>query len=48
MLVTMSQKELNRIPVLQQVCDKLLTQAAAAKLLKLSVRQLQRIAPAVL
>ncbi|MGK2679337.1 ISNCY family transposase [Serratia marcescens] len=39
----MSQKELNRIPVLQQVCDKLLTQAAAAKLLKLSVRQLQRI-----
>lgn len=26
MLVTMSQKELNRIPVLQQVCDKLLTQ----------------------
>jgi len=23
MLVTMSQKELNRIPVLQQVCDKL-------------------------
>ncbi|CAI2793914.1 Integrase core domain [Serratia grimesii] len=43
MLVTMSQKELNRIPVLQQVCDKLLTQAAAAKLLDLSVRQLQRI-----
>lgn len=43
MLVTMSQKELNRIPVLQQVCNKLLTQAAAAKLLKLSVRQLQRI-----
>lgn len=43
MLVTMSQKELNRIPVLQQVCDKLMIQAAAAKLLKLSVRQLQRI-----
>lgn len=43
MLVTMSQKELNRIPVLQQVCDKLLTQAAAAKLLNLSVRQLQRV-----
>ncbi|HHK8151035.1 TPA: helix-turn-helix domain-containing protein [Serratia marcescens] len=43
MLVTMSQKELNRISVLQQACDKHLTQAAAAKLLKLSVRQLQRI-----
>jgi hypothetical protein len=43
MLVTMSQKELNRIPVLQQVCDKLLTQSAAAKLLNLSVRQLQRV-----
>ncbi|MCX2192843.1 ISNCY family transposase [Pantoea agglomerans] len=39
----MSQKELNRIPVLQQVCDKLLTQSAAAKLLNLSVRQLQRV-----
>ncbi|STS21107.1 Uncharacterised protein [Hafnia alvei] len=24
MLATMSQKELNRIPVLQQICDKLL------------------------
>ncbi|MBI6183498.1 helix-turn-helix domain-containing protein [Serratia proteamaculans] len=43
MLVTMSQKELNRIPVLQQVCDKLLTQSAAAKLLNLNVRQLQRV-----
>lgn len=43
MLVTMSQKELNRIPVLQQVCDKLLTQSAAAKLLNISVRQLQRV-----
>jgi hypothetical protein len=30
MLVTMSQKELNRIPVLQQICDKRLTQSAAA------------------
>nr|WP_241390842.1 ISNCY family transposase [Serratia proteamaculans] len=39
----MSQKELNRIPVLQQVCDKLLTQSVAAKLLNLSVRQLQRV-----
>ena len=29
MLVTMSHKELNRIPVLQQVCDKLLTQIHA-------------------
>lgn len=43
MLVTMSQKELNRISVLQQVCDKLLTQSAAAKLLNISVRQLQRV-----
>nr|ULG15657.1 transposase [Serratia proteamaculans] len=43
MLVIMSQKELNRIPVLQQVCDKLLTQSVAAKLLNLSVRQLQRV-----
>jgi len=43
MLVNMSQKELNRIPVLQQVCDKLLTQIAAADLLQISVRQLQRL-----
>lgn len=38
MLVTMSQKELDRIPVLQQLCDKRLTQSRAAKLLNLSVR----------
>lgn len=31
MLVTMSQKELNHIPVLQQICDKRLTKSAAAK-----------------
>lgn len=43
MLVTTSQNELNRIPVLQQICDKRLTQSAAAKLLNLSVRQVQRL-----
>lgn len=43
MLVTMSQKELDRIPVLQQLCDKRLTQSRAAKLLNLSVRQVQRL-----
>lgn len=43
MLVTMSQKELNRIPVLQQICDKRLTQSAAAKLLNINVRQVQRL-----
>ncbi|WP_411705949.1 helix-turn-helix domain-containing protein [Edaphovirga cremea] len=43
MLVTMSQKELDRIPVLQQLCDKCLTQSRAAKLLNLSVRQVQRL-----
>ncbi len=43
MLVTMSQKELDRIPVLQQLYDKRLTQSRAAKLLNLSVRQVQRL-----
>lgn len=43
MLVTMSQKELGRIPVLQQLCDKRLTQSIAARLLNLSVRQVQRL-----
>jgi hypothetical protein len=42
-LVTMSQKELDRIPVLQQLCDKRLMQSRAAKLLNLSVRQVQRL-----
>lgn len=39
----MSQKELDRIPVLQQLCDKRLTQSRAAKLLNLSVSQVQRL-----
>ncbi|VTT28475.1 Sea24 [Klebsiella pneumoniae] len=43
MLVTMSQKELDRIPVLQQLYDRRLTQSRAAKLLNLSVRQVQRL-----
>lgn len=36
MLVTMSQKELNRIPVLPQICDKRLTQSAASKSFRMS------------
>lgn len=36
MLVTMSQKELDWIPVLQQLYDKRLTQSRAAKLLNIS------------
>lgn len=47
MLVTMSQKELDRIPVLQQLCDKRLTQSRAANdaasQLLLSERQIQRL-----
>ena len=43
MLVTMSQKELDRIPVLQQLYVKRLTQSRAAKLLNISVRQVQRL-----
>ncbi|WP_277973323.1 helix-turn-helix domain-containing protein [Pantoea agglomerans] len=39
----MGQIELDRIPVLQQLCDKHLTQLRAAKLLDRSVRQVQRL-----
>lgn len=42
-LVAMSQKELDLIPVLLLQCDKQLTQSRAAKLLNLSVRQVQRL-----
>ncbi|MGY8619538.1 helix-turn-helix domain-containing protein [Pantoea agglomerans] len=42
-LVAKSQKELDRIPVLLLQCDKQLTQSRAAKLLDLSIRQVQRL-----
>jgi len=43
MLTTMSKKELDLIPVLQQLCDKRLTQLLAASLLNLSIRQVQHL-----
>lgn len=41
--ITMSQKELSRIAVLQQLCDRQLSQKQAAKQLKLSARQIRRL-----
>lgn len=42
-IITMSKKELNRIPVLQDLADKRIRGSAAAKLLKLSDRQIRRL-----
>lgn len=43
MLITMSEKELHRLGVIKDVCDKRITQAAAASLLNLTRRHIQRI-----
>jgi DNA-directed RNA polymerase specialized sigma subunit len=43
MLVTISQKELDRISVLQQLYDKHLTLSRVAKLMDLGVHQVQRL-----
>lgn len=43
MLVTMSDKELNRINVIQAVCEKQLRQRDATSQLNLTERQVQRI-----
>jgi len=42
-LITMSNRELNRIEVLQKLKDKRLTQSTAATLLNLSLRQVKRL-----
>lgn len=43
MLLSMSQKELNRVDVIRDVCEKRITQINAAKLLNLTRRQVQRL-----
>ena len=43
MLVSMSDKELKRLSVLQEVCDHRLTQLQAAQLLHISPRQIRRL-----
>lgn len=43
MLVTMSDKELNRINVIQAVCEKRLRRCDAASQLNLTERQVQRL-----
>lgn len=43
MLVTMSDKELNRINVIQAVCEKRLRRRDAASQLNLTERQVQRL-----
>ena len=43
MLLSMSQKELNRVDVIRDVCEKRLTQKAASKLLDLTRRHIQRL-----
>lgn len=42
-ILPMSQRELSRLEVIQRVCRKTLTQARAADLLSLSVRQVKRL-----
>ena len=42
MLLSMSQKELNRADVIRDVCEKRLTQIQASNLLSLTRRQVQR------
>ena len=41
MLVSMSDKELKRLPVLQEICDQRITQSQAAQLLHISERQIR-------
>ena len=43
MLVFMSDKELKRLSVLQEICDQSITQSQAAQLLHISERQIRRL-----
>ena len=43
MLVSMSDKELKRLSVLQEVCDRRITQSKATQPLQISERQIQRL-----
>src|SRR5699024_11325752 len=43
MLVSMSDKELKRLSVLQEVCHRRITQSKASELLQLSERQIRRL-----
>ena len=43
MLVSMSDKELKRLSVLQEICDQRITQSQAAQLLHISERQIRRL-----
>ena len=43
MLVSMSDKELKRLSVLQEICDQPITQSQAAQLLHISERQIRRL-----
>ncbi len=43
MLVSMSDKELKRLSVLQEICDQRITQSHAAQLLHISERQIRRL-----
>jgi transposase-like protein len=46
-IIVMSQKEVNRLYVIRQTLDKTITQGQAAKILKLTDRQVRRIAKSV-
>ena len=43
MLVSMSDKELKRLSVLQEICDQRITQSQATQLLHISERQIRRV-----
>lgn len=43
MLVSMSDKELKRLSVLQEICDQRITQSQAAQFLHISERQIRRL-----
>ena len=45
MLVYMSDKELKRLSVLQEICDQRITQSQAAQLLHISERQIYGFGP---
>ncbi len=43
MLVSMSDKELKQLSVLQEICDRRITQSKATQLLQISERQIRRL-----
>lgn len=43
MLITISNKKLKRLSVLQEVCDRCITQSKATQLLQISERQIRRL-----